>query len=292
MTGNLSDNGILINALKTLHSCIQWQGRREINAMLGRSCLGIVVLWGWASAPTPAQAEEKYLAYSGLAASQRTGEPLYAENHVLRFEDGRLAERVVLYTCPDGTPFARKVATYEDRLAPSFSFEDVTNGVREGVKAGQRRRVFFRGVDQKPEKSMPLEASPGLVVDSGFDEFIRSNWHALMTAGPLPLQFLVPSRLETLNFQVQHVRSGSEEAIPTEVFRLKVQGLVGWIAPSIDVSYSENEHVLLRYEGMSDLRDKAGENLRADIRFRPRDRKPSDAGAAAAAMNAALVACR
>jgi hypothetical protein len=254
--------------------------------------LGILVLGIWASAPSPAEAVAQYLAYSGIAASQRTGQPLYGENHVLRFEDGRLAERVVLYTCPDGAPFARKVATYEDPLAPSFSFEDVTNGVREGVKAGERRRVFFRGVDQKLEKSIPLQPLPGLVVDSGFDEFIRSNWHALMTAGPLSLQFLVPSRLETMNFQVQHVRSGSEETVPTEVFRLKVQGLIGWIAPSIDVSYSENDHILLRYEGMSDLRDKAGENLRADIRFRPRDRKPSDAVAAASAMSAPLVACR
>jgi hypothetical protein len=194
---------------------------------------------------------------------------------VLRFEDGRLTERVVLYTCPDGAPFARKVATYEDSLAPSFLFEDVANGVREGVKEGERRRVFFRGVDQKLEKSVPLQALPGLVVDSGFDEFIRSNWHALMTAGPLSLQFLVPSRLETMNFQVQHVRSGAKKPSRPRY-----------------VSYSENDHILVRYEGMSDLRDKAGENIRADIRFRPRDRKPSDAVAAASAMSAPLVACR
>jgi hypothetical protein len=260
--------------------------------MAGKICFEMLALGVWVLASAPAEAAEQYLAYSGIAASQRTGQLLYAENHVLRFEDGRLAERVVLYTCPDGTPFARKVATYEDPLAPSFSFEDVSNGVREGVKAGEQRRVFFRGVDRMPEKSMPLQAMPGLVVDSGFDEFIRSNWHTLMTAGALPLQFLVPSRLETMNFQVQHVRSGSEETVRTEVFRLKAQGVIGWIAPSIDVSYSENEHILVRYEGVSDLRDKAGENLRADIRFRPRDRKPSDAVAATSAVSAPLLACR
>ena len=136
--------------------------------MVGKICLGILALGVWVSAHPRAEEAEQYLAYSGIAASQRTGQPLYGENHVLRFEDGRLAARVVLYTCPDGTPFARKVATYEEPLAPSFSFEDVTNGVREGVEAGERRRVFFRGVDQKPEKSMALQALPGLVVDSGF----------------------------------------------------------------------------------------------------------------------------
>lgn len=260
--------------------------------MLGKVCLGLLVIGAWVPASSLAGASDQYLAYSGFAASQRTGEPLYKENHVLRFHDGRLAQRVVLYTCPDGTPFARKVATYEDPLAPSFLLEDVSNGVLEGVKAGERRQVFFRAGDQKPEKSMPLEASPGMVIDAGFDEFIRSNWRALMTAGTLPLHFLVPSRLEIMNFQVQHVRSDVEESTPVEIFRLKVQGIVGWIAPSIDVSYSDSEHVLVRYQGMSDLRDKDGENLRADIRFPLRERKPSDAAAVAAAMSARLAGCR
>jgi hypothetical protein len=277
--------------LKTLHRRIQFAGPIELKVMLGNHCLGVLLLCAWASLPGIASASEQYLAYFGIAASQRSGQPLYNENHVLRYRDGRLTERVVLYSCVDGTPFARKVATYEDPLAPNFLFEDISNGVREGVQAGERRRMFFRGVDQKVEKSMPLPVAPGLVVDSGFDEFIRANWHQLMTAGALPLQFLVPSRFEAMGFQVRHVRSGSEDGIPVEVFRLKVQGIVGWIAPSIDVSYSEAEHVLMRYEGMSDLRDASGENLRADITFRLRDRKSSDAGAVAAAMQVQLRAC-
>ena len=79
----------------------------------------------------------------------------------------------------------------------------------------------------------------------------------------MPLQFLVPSRLETLSFEVQHVRSGNQEGMPTEVFRLKLQGILGWVAPRIDVSYSVAEHLLVRYEGLADLRDKNDENLRA-----------------------------
>jgi hypothetical protein len=283
--------GILIIGLKTLHTRIQFPVRTEAKSMLGNYCLGVLMLCVWALLPGVVSASEQYLAYFGVAASQRSGQALYNESHVLRYRDGRLAERVVLYSCPDGTAFARKIATYEDPLAPNFLFEDLSNGVREGVQAGEQRRMFFRGVDQKPERSMPLPAVPGLVVDSGFDEFIRANWHALMTAGALPLQFLVPSRFETMGFKVRRVRSGSEDGVPVEVFRLKVQGVVGWIAPSIDVSYSDDEHVLVRYEGMSDLRDGSGENLRADIMFRLRDRKSSDAGAAAAAMQVQLRAC-
>jgi hypothetical protein len=287
--------------LKILRNCIRFRYAAETGSVWGKFCLAIafaislIAPFGAVNA-----AAEEYLAYVGVAASQRAGQWLYGESHVLRYREGRLAERVVLYTCRDGTPFARKHAQYDEALAPSFLFEDSSNGVREGVRSSERagggrtgsnRTVFYRGVDGK-ERTAPLPAVPGLVIDSGFDEFIRGNWHALIASGSLPLQFLVPSRLETLSFQVQHVRSGAKDGVATEVFRLKLQGIVGWIAPSIDVSYSEREHVLLRYEGLSDLRDKAGENLRTDISFRSSDRKPSDAAAVADAIRAPLAACR
>ena len=264
--------------------------------MLRKTCRGLLLLGVLTLLAGGARASEEYLAYFGVAAAQRSGLLLYGESHVLHYHDGRLSERVVLYTCPDGTPFARKSSVYPNPLAPDFVFEDITNGVREGVRAGDRpgslRTIFFRGADGQSEKSAPLPALSELVIDSGFDEFIRRNWDALMDSGSLPLQFLVPTRLEAMSFQLQHVRKGMEEGVPTEVFRLKLQGIVGWIAPSIDVSYSERDHVLVRYEGMSDLRDKAGENLRVDITFRLSDRKPSDAGAVAAALRAPLLPCR
>jgi hypothetical protein len=264
--------------------------------MLVKTCRGLLFLGVLTSLAGGAKASEEYWTYFGVAAAQRSGQLLYGESHVLHYHDDQLAERVVLYTCPDGTPFARKSSAYANLLAPDFLFEDRTNGVREGVRAGDRpgspRTVFFRGPDGKSEKSAPLPVLTDLVIDSGFDEFVRRNWGALLSTGSVPLQFLVPSRLEAMSFQLQHVRKGMEDGVPTEVFRLKPQGIVGWIAPSIDVSYSEREHLLVRYEGMSNLRDKGGENLRIDITFRLSDRKPTDAGAAAAALHATLLACR
>ena len=264
--------------------------------MLGKTCRGLLFLGVLTLLAGGAKASDEYLAYFGIATAQRTGKMLYGENHVLHYQDGRLSERVVLYTCPDGTPFARKTSTYANPLAPDFLLEDMTNGVREGVRAGDRpgspRSIFFRASQGELEKSAPLPALNELVIDSGFDEFIRRNWDALVASGSLPLQFLVPSRLEAMSFRLQHLRNGIEEGVPTEVFRLKLQGIAGWIAPSIDVSYSERDHVLVRYEGMSNLRDNGGENFRVDITFRLRDRKPSDPAAVASALHASLRACR
>jgi hypothetical protein len=235
---------------------------------------------------------DRYLSYSGTATAPHSAEMLYGEHDVLHYRDGRLADRVVLYTCRDGRPFARKTAAYGDPLAPDFSMEDFSTGMREGVRsrAGQRE-VFFRRVEVDREKSGPLPGIPGLVVDTGFDQFIRANWQQLVAGQEMEIHFLVPSRLEAMSFQVQRLRADTVDGIPTEVFRLKLTGVLGWVLPGIDVSYSAEAHVLMRYDGLSDLRDAAGDNFPASITFRSLDRRLGSEQESLSARHAVLAAC-
>jgi len=241
----------------------------------------------------PAAAGDRYLRYSGVATARRSDAFLYGEQHTLLYRQGRLAERVVLYTCRDGSAFARKTVTYVDAFAPDFLLEDTAGGMREGIRSIDRARtVFYRGNSTEAEKSKTLPAVQGLVADAGFDEFIRAHWQALMGGQTLQLHFLVPSRLAAVNFKLLRLRSDTLNGLPVEVIRLKLSGVLGEVLPGIDVSYGAVDHVLVRYDGVSDLRDASGDNFQAQIDFPPGDRAPSDAGANAAARNEPLGACR
>jgi hypothetical protein len=246
------------------------------------------------------QTENGYIAYTGAAAAPHSMKYLYGERHVLSYRDGRLAERVVLYTCGNGAPFARKTARYmpgnafrpATPFAPDFLLEDAATGLRQGVRSlDDGRSVFFRGERAGAEKSRPLPQDPELVADAGFDEFIRAHWRGLVEGKGLVLHFLVPSRLEALAFEVRHIRSGDIDGLPTEVFRLKLAGALGWLMSPIEVSYDAGEHVLLHYDGLSDLRDAAGNNFPVQIIFRAGDRVPSDAAAMSMARQAPLTPC-
>jgi hypothetical protein len=225
--------------------------------------------------------------------SARSDDFLYREKHVLHYRDGKIAGRVVLYTCRDGSAFARKTVSYVDALSPDFLLEDASNGMREGVRTeGGVRQVFFRNDRHATEKVGTVPAVDGLVADSGFDEFVRSNWQALVEGRALGMHFLVPSRLEEMSFKVAHVRSDHTDGIPVEVFRLKLSGILGWVAPSIDVYYSATDHTLIRYVGLSDLRDASSDNLLARIDFPPADRRNVDAAGMSSAGQVPLVPCR
>ena len=250
-----------------------------------------------------------FLTYSGVATARRSNDFLYGERHVLAFHGGRLAERVVLYTCRDGSPFARKHVTYVDPLAPDFLVEDASNGMREGIRTAAssaaartspaalmagaaERMVFFRENARSQEKTGPLPQAPGLVADAGFDEFVQSHWSQLMDGNALEMRFLVPSRLADYGFQVQRLRSEPVHGMAAEVFRLRLSGFWGWLLPGIDVWYSDADHVLVRYDGLSDLRDTSGNNFKTTIDFAPQERRPGTEEAMRQVLQQPLTACR
>jgi hypothetical protein len=259
--------------------------------MSGRLCACWSFLLLYAQLAAAAGAEDRLIGYSGTATG-RHDQFLYGERHLLKYRDSRLAERVVLYTCRDGAAFARKTVSYVLPTSPDFELDDAANGMREGVRsAGSARTVFYRGVRVEPEKSGSVPEDPGLVIDAGFDEFIRANWPSLMSGKPRNLEFLVPSRLEAIRFQAQHVRSDDLDGASVEVFRLQLAGVLGWVLPAINVAYDSQTHVLMRYEGLSDLRDAVGENFQTTITFHAADRRAAEESEWASARQAPLGPC-
>lgn len=199
----------------------------------------------------------------GLARDPRDDRLLYREQHLLRAQDGRLTDRLVLYRCPDGTAFARKQLDYRGApTAPAFRLEDARSGYSEGlVRNGAAESVFFREGGGPAQQKAPLgAASATRVADAGFDQFVRLNWNALLAGETVPLEFAVPSRLEGIRFKVYRVQSDTVGGERAEVFRLRLGGLLGWIAPHIDVAYGRDTQRLLRFEGLSNLREDDGED--------------------------------
>ncbi|HEU0154173.1 MAG TPA: hypothetical protein VFQ84_12605 [Arenimonas sp.] len=229
-------------------------------------------------APLPALASLTF--EEGVAREPDSNRVLYLEQHLVRREGNEPTERLVIYRCGDGTPFARKRVDYRgSTVAPEFVFEDARLGYGEGL----RRRtgvesVWVREGKGEAERSAPLDEDARLVADAGFDEFIRDHWGPLVAGQSVPLRFAVPSRLQSLGFKVN--RQGSTEfgGEPAETFRLRLGGLLGWIAPSIDVAYGRDSRRLLRFEGLSNLRTDDGESqLVARIEFPTPARAASEA---------------
>ena len=240
----------------------------------------------------PVAADDGLRFEEGVARNPATRAEMYREQHWMRSQAGRLVERLVLYRCPDGTAFARKRVDYRNSaISPAFAFEDRRSGHREGLRRASAPTLFFQAPGSGAERTTGI-AKPGLVADAGFDEFIRRQWSGLIAGRIVPLEFALPSRLRSLPFSVRRQGQAVVAGEKAWVFRLKLDGLLGLVAPSIDVSYGQASQRLLRFQGLSNLRDDAGKSqLVARIDF-PKSAAPSDEIRWQAAAAIPLSACR
>jgi hypothetical protein len=224
------------------------------------------------------------LTFTGYARSLDTGELLYIESHAVSGAGSAQEKRVVLYRCSaNSPPFARKLLDYGSaRTAPAFDFDDARSGFAEGLTRDSRGlTVFARAGAQAEVRAESLDAAAELVADAGFDEFVRERWDSLERGTVSKVPFVVPSLRESVNFRVRKVDETHIGGDVASVIRLSLAGPLGWFVPDIDVSYRKHDRRLMRYRGTTNIRDAAGELLKAQIDFPDtgRDTGPVDLAA-------------
>ncbi|MBK8284583.1 MAG: hypothetical protein IPK97_06665 [Ahniella sp.] len=217
--------------------------------------------------PVSAESEaERTLTYNGAAIDLETGVFRYREHHWLRYQGPRLVERRVRYLCADGQPFAEKRVDYTaSRFAPEFELSDARSGYREGLRgAGASAEVFVQSKRGATAETAALARTPTVVADAGFDEYLLEKWEGLAAGESLRFDFLVPSERKAIGFKVRDV---SEPGSPFIVARLSLGSWLAFLAPSLDAHYDRQTRRLVRYEGLSNLRDGEGKNYLVRIDF-------------------------
>ncbi len=197
--------------------------------------------------------------YEGLAYARKSGELLYRESHWVQDK----GQRLVLYRCPDGDAFARKHVASGD-AAPDFELVDGRDGYREGVRTRDGvRQVYTRASSASVERSKRLPAQDGQVIDAGFDAHVRQQWEAMAEPGSRRVRFLVPSRLESMDFRIAPLASDST----TRRYRLALDAWYAGALPNITVTYANKDKRLVRFEGIGNIRDKTGDYPAVRIEF-------------------------
>lgn len=258
-----------------------------------RRCVSFgCALWLAATAfAGPLHAED--LSFTGYARDRQSGALLYVESHLVR-SFGKVGEtRIVSYRCSaEGPAFARKELTYGAvREEPEFTFVDARSGYTEGLRrTAEGPRVFQQDNARSPRREARIPANAVIVSDAGFDEFVRKHWSELEAGKTVRFPFLIPSRLDFLNFKVKKDRDTRVNDAPASAIRLNLSGVLGWFLPYIEVTYRKSDQTLLRYEGLTNIRNDDGGNHVAVITFPPRERKTVAAVDLARARSETLVA--
>lgn len=211
-----------------------------------------------AVAAAPAFAAERW---SGDAYNSATDALLYHETHYV-YDGGR--ERVVLYRCPDGQPFARKhVRETANAQAPDFDLVDAHLGYREGVRDhGGAREVYVQRRPSMPEQADLVTIPTDGVIDTGLEAFARRHWDELWRGETLSVPYLVPSRRKFFSVKVGRVADAPGSTPSTMTLRLAIDSWLSFLLPQIEIVYDVASRAIVRYEGLSSIRDDNGKSYR------------------------------
>lgn len=230
-----------------------------------RRSLACALALALAAAAAAAPAAERY---EGLAYHRGTDRLAYRETDWLFTRDG-IAQRLVLYQCPDGAPFARKwVRDAPSEVAPDFEFDDARDGYREGVRTAQgARQIFVKDGAQARLTVHPLPAQAGGVIDAGFDAYVRSHWRDLAAGDAERIPFLIPDRFKYLEFRIAGARDGVIDGRPVRLLKMSLAAWYGFALPSIELAYDRQGRHLQQYQGIGTIRDASGRNEDVRIEF-------------------------
>ena len=184
----------------------------------------------------------------GDAYDMDSGEYLYSEHHQC-MPDNSFCD--VLYRDEQGELIARKQVDYSQNMqSPSLQMED------------------FRHTRQFQLQPRP---DPELVVDAGFDNYVRLRWDDLQDGGTVAFPFLVMGRDKPIDMRAKRVEG--EQCNPGEMC-LEVgldSWLLGMLVDPIALTYEKESRRLLRFRGISNLPGEGGEKQFVDIRYRYSD---------------------
>lgn len=187
----------------------------------------------------------------GSAYNKDTGTFVYSEHHFCG-EDQMLC--TVQYRDSLGVIFAEKHLDYrQNPLSPSLLMTDYRSGVESRVTASEQEN---------------------LVVDAGFDNFVRSIWDTLDAGDNAKFPFLVVGFDKPINMKA--LRSSAGDCTAAELcLDIKLDSwFLGMIIDPIELSYSRAQRRLLRFSGISNIKDENGESLNVDIHYQYEDALP------------------
>jgi hypothetical protein len=211
------------------------------------------LLISWAPA---AETTDNYIGY----AYNETEHLLYTEEFTDRFIDGKHFETLTDYFDPSHKKIAQRVLDFrKSKYAPDFTTEDLRSGYMEGAEiVGDKIKLFNRKSKNLEVNEKLMSIPSPVVVDGGFNQFIKANWATLEKGEIITFHFAIPARLDYFTLRAVKVESTETE------MKIRVEpdkAVLRWIAEPIIVNYSKDTRRIMSYQGQSNISDEKGNSF-------------------------------
>lgn len=213
--------------------------------------------------------ETEVIQYVGNAYDLNDGNSLlYREEHRLTLVNGKPSSREVNYFSATNELIVTKKNSYlQNPAAPEFDLHDLRSDYREQANYQSDGSLILavQESDKTRKQSKQFNTIPdNLIIDAGFDDFVRGHWSELETGKSINFSFASAARLDLIDFRLLKKDSDKDQLVLS--MRLKSR-LLAWLLDPIELTYDQHTKQLIRYSGLSNIQDSNGNSYSADIRY-------------------------
>jgi hypothetical protein len=203
------------------------------------------------------------LEYAGNAYDLKSGELYYTEEHQEIWEGQTHTSTLISYKNPEGKTIVKKELDFKTgHLTPSFLQTDFRDGYMEGAEVSEHSvKVLYRKSSRHDLETAVLEVPPPVVVDGGFNYFVKQNWPTLLEGRTLAFNFVVPAEQDYYSFQLSKVEEGTLEGKEAVIYKMELKNFIlRQLVPPIMLTYNVETKRLLKYEGISNINNAKGKS--------------------------------
>ena len=219
------------------------------------------------------QAGAAVFEFHGSARSLDDDRPVYQEHHAVSgtCESGVFVpaqHRVEYLRDSDGTPFASKQLTYRrSAQLPEVDFQQPEFNERLEISYPEASTLDITWQKPSSETAMfELRFGGKLVVDAGFDQFVRANWAAVTSGQSVEFDFLAPTRGDYYGFVLE---PGPKNRLDADiVVQIRPTSLMLRVLVDPIVLGYNRQGALTHYRGLTNIRKNADANHTAEIYYR------------------------
>jgi hypothetical protein len=182
-------------------------------------------------------------------------------------------EHTVFYQSVNGELIAQKTLNYKTgRFSPSFVQKNLhTEEIISVQLTDLKINMSVQDMrEQQPatSNSEVVKDNLPLVIDAGFDAFVRQHWDSLVSGDRKWFRFPVATRSTLMAFRVDSSTCSYDSDVD-QCFRLELSSwLFRLLADPIELGYDTVHQRLARYRGLSNIEDDNKQGQIVDIRYR------------------------
>ena len=178
----------------------------------------------------------------------------------------------IIYKEPDGFIFSEKKISYKTSfLAPEFVQSNQRNNEYIAINYNDITNInsLFRKDGKHPIKKVSLALNINdtlaLVIDAGFDHFIRQYWQKINHSNQLAFNFLSTTRQSIIKLVIKEKPCAENRSYRCFIVTPK-NWLLKLIAGQINLQYNRQQQLLV-FEGISNIADKNNDYKHVFIRY-------------------------